>query len=123
MNHKIFIKLLILFFMLQIFACRNNQNAQQAKESILRDNLTRIRESIDKYYSDNQKYPSSLKELARRDYFKTIPIDPITRRDNTWILVYEERGMNSDPNAELGITDVHSGADGQCIDGTPYSEL
>jgi general secretion pathway protein G len=123
MNHKNLSKLLILFLVFQIFACRNNQMAQQNKETILRENLTRIRENIDQYFSDNQKYPPNLKELVRRDYFKTIPIDPITRRDNTWILVYEERDMNTDPNAELGITDVHSGADGQCIDGTPYSEL
>jgi general secretion pathway protein G len=123
MDHKNLSKLLILFLVLQIFSCRNNQNAQQAKESILRENLTRIRENVDQYYGDNQKYPATLKELVKRGYFKTIPIDPITRRDDTWILVYEEQGMNSDPNAELGITDVHSGADGQCIDGTPYSEL
>ena len=110
-------------FVFQIFACRNNQNAQQARESILRENLTRIRKGIDKYYSDNQKYPPTLKELVRRDYFKTLPIDPITRRDDTWVLVYEEPGQNSDPHAELGITDIHSGADGHAIDGTPYSEL
>jgi general secretion pathway protein G len=122
MNHKILIKSLILLFVLQIIACRNNQLALENREAILRENLTRLRDGIDKYYSDNQKYPATLKELVRRGYFKTIPIDPITRDDN-WIPVYEERGPNSDPNAEPGITDIHSGAEGNTLDGTPYSEL
>lgn len=113
MNHHKLIKLLILVLVFQIFACRNNQIAQQNKETILRENLTRIRENIDQYFSDNQKYPPSLKELVRRGYFKTIPIDPITRRDDTWILI----------NSESGIQDIHSGAEGTDLTGTPYSEL
>jgi general secretion pathway protein G len=123
MNHKILIKSLILLFVLQIIACRNNQLALENREAILRENLKRMREVIDQYFSDNQKYPPSLKELVRSGYFKTIPLDPITRRNDTWVLVYEERGPNSDPNAELGIQDIHSGAEGQAINGTPYSEL
>lgn len=122
MNHKRLSKLLILIFVLQIFACRNNQIALENREGVLRENLKRMREAIDQYFSDNQKYPATLKELVRHGYFKTIPIDPITRDDN-WILVYEERGPNSDPNAELGITDIHSSAEGNALDGTPYSEL
>ena len=113
MNHKKISKLLILVLLFQILACRNNQNSLQAKETILKENLERIREGIDKYYGDNQKYPATLKELVRHGYFETIPVDPITRRNDTWILV----------NSESGIQDIHSGAEGQALDGTPYSEL
>jgi general secretion pathway protein G len=113
MNHKRLSTFIILFLVLQIIACRNYQSDLKAREAVLRKNLERIRTALDQYYSDHGKYPSTLRELVRRGYFKKIPIDPITRRDDTWILL----------NSESGIQDIHSGAEGTDLTGTPYNEL
>ena len=82
-----------------------------------------MREVIDQYFSDKQKYPESLETLVTEGYFRKLPYDPITRGDTTRQVVLEDAGQNADPTATLGITDVHSGAQGVAMDGTPFSEL
>jgi general secretion pathway protein G len=109
MSHKKLSKFFILFLVFQIFACRNYQSDVKSREAVLRENLDRIRAALDQHYSDHGKYPSTLRELVRRGYFKKIQIDPITRRDDTWILV----------NSESGIQEIHSGAEGTDLTGTP----
>jgi general secretion pathway protein G len=95
----------------------------KAREAVLRENLTRMREVIDQYYSDKGKYPESLDTLVTEGYLRAMPLDPITGSTTTWQVVYEDPGQNPDPTATLGVQDVKSGAVGISIDGKPYSEL
>lgn len=100
----------------------------RANEAVLKTNLHTMRDVIDQHYGDKGKYPTSLEQLVEAGYLKKIPIDPITKRNDTWVLTYEEidpenPGPETDQNEEgPGITDVHSGATGMSLDGTPYSE-
>ena len=96
---------------------------EKAREAVLRENLQRMREVIDQYYQDKGKYPESLEILVTEGYFRKMPIDPITRSDATWQVIYEDAGNNPDPNQTLGVQDVKSGAQGITLDGTPYNEL
>src|SRR6185503_10800514 len=75
---------------------------QRAREAVLRENLTRMREVIDQYFADKGKYPESLETLVREGYLRTMPIDPITKSETTWQVIYEEVGSNPDPTAVLG---------------------
>ena len=50
----------------------------RAKESVLRNNLTTLRNVIDEYTYDKQKAPQSLQDLVSAGYLREIPIDPIT---------------------------------------------
>ncbi len=95
----------------------------KAREAVLRENLQRMREVLDQYYQDKGKYPESLEILVTEGYFRKMPIDPITRSDATWQVIYEDPGNNPDPNQTLGVQDVKSGAQGITLDGTPYNEL
>jgi hypothetical protein len=59
---------------------------------------------------------------------RALPIDPMTKRSDTWIPVYEEIDPDHPPAetetdpAKPGIVDVHSGMPGNSLDGTPYKE-
>jgi general secretion pathway protein G len=100
-----------------------------AKESVLKTNLHTLRDVIDQHYGDKGKYPTSLEQLVEAGYLRKVPIDPITKRNDTWVLIYEEvdpdnPGPETDQNedGQPGITDIRSGAPGNSRDGTPYSE-
>jgi len=100
----------------------------RANEAVLKTNLHTIRDVIDQHYGDKGKYPTSLETLVETGYLKKVPVDPITKRSDTWQLIYEEEdpenpGPETDRNEEgPGIVDVRSGAPGNSLNGTPYSE-
>jgi general secretion pathway protein G len=120
------IEMIIVFAMIGILvglALPQYQNAlKKARENVLKETLFTLRKQISLYYSDKSKYPATLQALVDEKYLRSIPDDPITRKSDTWVEVREEL----DPDEvelvrELGITDVHSGAPGNAIDGTAYS--
>ena len=98
---------------------------QKAREAVLRENLTRTREILDQYFSDKGKYPTTLQQLVDEGYLRKMPYDPITGRDDTWQVVFEDVGNNPnpDPNAQPGIWDIKSSAQGVSLEGTPFNEL
>ncbi|MHB1023765.1 MAG: type II secretion system protein [Acidobacteriaceae bacterium] len=91
-----------------------------AREAVLKEDLHVMRQAIDSYTVDKQKAPQSLDDLVQAGYLKAIPVDPITRRSDTWVPVQED-SLQSVDQMDPGIDDVHSGAEGTSIDGQPYS--
>lgn len=98
---------------------------QKAREAVLRENLTRTREILDQYFSDKGKYPTSLQQLVDEGYLRKMPYDPITGKDDTWQVVFEDVGINPnpDPNAQPGIWDIKSSGQGISLEGIPFNEL
>ena len=92
-----------------------------AKESVLKDDLFKMKEAIDQYYADKNQYPSTLDALVSDGYLRKIPEDPFTKSTSSWQAVPAEPDPNN-PTAEVGVYDVKSGADGTALDGTKYSE-
>ena len=43
-----------------------------------------MREALDQYYADKNKYPPSLDTLVEDKYIRSIPKDPFTRSTDTW---------------------------------------
>ena len=93
---------------------------RMSKESVLEYNLAMIRERLDQFKADRNKYPSSLQELVERGYMREIPEDPITET-REWEEVFTDFDPN-EPDAELGISDVKSMSQETGSDGTSYSE-
>jgi general secretion pathway protein G len=92
-----------------------------AREAVLRDDLFTMRKMIDEFTIDKQHPPSSLDELVDAGYLRGgVPVDPFTGSNQTWKTDMEDVPITPD-QATAGIVDVHSGADGDSIDGTPYS--
>ena len=92
----------------------------RAKEAVLKEDLFRIRDAIDQYYADKNKYPASLEALVSEKYLRQVPVDPITNRADSWQTVMAEPDPLN-PTAESGIYDIKSGAEGAALDGTNYS--
>lgn len=90
-------------------------NVDKAKESVLRQNLAQTRDAIDKYFGDNGRYPDSLDEIVARRYLRKLPVDPITDRSDSWVIVAPEK-------KDMGVVfDVRSGAAGRARDGSEYA--
>ncbi len=95
-------------------------NIRGAKEATLREDLHVMRSAIDSYTVDKQKAPQSLDDLVQSGYLKTMPVDPFTRRSDTWVPVQEDTLQSLD-QTEPGIDDIHSGAQLTASDGTAYN--
>jgi general secretion pathway protein G len=94
----------------------------RAKEAVLRENLFRLRDSIDQFYADKGSWPPDLASLVSAGYIRQIPKDPFTESPDTWQIVMSEPDP-ANPSATPGVFDVKSGAEGISLDGTPYAEF
>jgi general secretion pathway protein G len=54
-------------------------SVQRAKEATLKEDLFRMRDAIDQYYADKNKYPSNLEDLVSEKYLRAVPVDPFTQ--------------------------------------------
>lgn len=93
----------------------------RAKEAVLKEDLYRMRDAIDQYYADKNKYPASLEQLVEEKYLRAIPVDPFTQSASTWQTTLSE----PQPGAaalDPGVYDVKSGSDLMGLDGTNYAE-
>ena len=93
----------------------------RAKESVLKEDLFRMRDAIDQYYADKGKYPGPLDALVSEKYLRSIPVDPFTNSADTWRAVPSEPDPTN-PTAEPGVFDVRSGSDQLALDGTHYAD-
>jgi len=95
------------------------QSLIRAREAVMKEDLFQIRDAIDQYYADNNKYPDALTDLINqqdhtRSYLRGIPKDPFTGAPD-WITVSPEGGE------ETGVFDVHSASPLLAVDGTAYN--
>jgi general secretion pathway protein G len=101
---------------------------RKANEAVLKTNLHTLRDVIDQHYGDKGKYPSSLEALVDAGYLRAIPIDPMTKSRETWVVTYEEVDPDNPPveseteDGQPGVIDVHSGSRSVSLSGTPYNE-
>ena len=56
----------------------------RAKETVLHNNLSAMRNTIDEYTYDKQKAPQNLQDLVTDGYLRAVPKDPITGSNDTW---------------------------------------
>ena len=98
-----------------------NRTITRANESVLASNLYTLRTVIDNYTYDKQKAPQRLEDLVTEGYLRAIPMDPMTKSNQTWRTVMEDASQSVN-QSEPGIFDVKSGSDKMGLDGTPYSE-
>jgi general secretion pathway protein G len=95
------------------------QSIIQARESVLRSNLSTLRNVIQQYTLDKQKAPQSLDELVTAGYLRQIPLDPMTGLPN-WE-PHQEDVLLSVDQQDPGIDDVHSASTATASDGTAYN--
>jgi len=113
---ELLVALAIIALLLSIAVPRYFGSLARSEEAVLRENLTLMRNAIDKHYADTGRYPTALAELASKKYLRAVPRDPITQSADTWIQVPPGDGRLG------GVFDVHSGARGTGSDGRPYAQ-
>ena len=112
---ELLIVMAIIGTLLTIAVPRYFHSLQHARETVLRQDLSILREAIDKYYADLGQYPETLPALAEKHYVRSLPVDPFTKLADSWTLVPSE-----DPD-HPGVRDLHSGAADLATDGTPVA--
>ena len=63
---------------------------QRAREATLREDLFTLRSVIDQYHGDKGVFPPDLQTLVTDGYLRKIPVDPMTKSAETWVLTTEE---------------------------------
>jgi general secretion pathway protein G len=104
----------IIGVLLTIAVPRYFRTVQRSKETVLRHDLSVVRESIDKYYGDLGQYPEALAALVDKHYIRSVPVDPFTKSAESWLMVASE-----DPD-HPGLRDIHSGSPDSSSDGSPF---
>jgi len=114
---ELLVVLAALALLLGLAVPRYMEHVDRARETVLRQNLTALRDAIDKFNADRGRYPAELAELARERYLREVPRDPLTDRSDTWTIVPPPAGGGTTGQ----VYDVHSGATGTGRDGRPYA--
>ena len=96
-----------------------HKTIMHARETVLKDDLHKMRELIDQYAADKGKLPQSLDDLISAGYMREVPKDPITDNKD-WNIVTGDDPYSTEGGT--GVTDVHSSSSEVSTEGTPYSE-
>jgi len=101
--------------LLAVAAPRYSQHVDQAREVALKQDLRALRDAIDKFYADQARYPATLDELVVKRYLRGLPVDPITERTDSWLI------LAPTGQAAGAVFDIRSGARGTARDGSAYA--
>ena len=118
---EVLIVVVLVIVLASISLATYTNSVRRTREAVLKENLFQMREAIDKYYADKNKYPATLQDLVTDGYIREVPKDPITDSADTWQTEQAEPDP-SNMSAEPGIIDVKSGSDELSMEGTKYSE-
>jgi general secretion pathway protein G len=98
---ELMVVMVLIALLLTIAVPRYFSTIDSGRLSVQRQNISAIRDAIDKYYGDQGKYPETLQDLVDKKYLRSVPIDPVTELPN-WVIV-----PPTDP-ALTGIYDIRS---------------
>lgn len=113
---ELIVALAIVGVILTLAAPKYFGNVDKSKEAVLREDLYVMRDALDKFFADKQKYPDVLDDLVTEKYLKSIPIDPFTLSAKSWITVPPEEASLG------GVYNIKSSAPNKARDGTWYKD-
>jgi general secretion pathway protein G len=116
---ELMIVISIIIILASVALPQYQKTIMHARETVLHDDLTRMRSLLDQYAADKGKLPQSLDDLVTEHYLREVPKDPITDNKD-WSVVTGEDPYSTEGSS--GITDVHSSSGDVSTEGTPYSE-
>ena len=116
---ELMIVISIIIILAAITLPQYQRTIMHTRETVLRDDLYKMRSLIDQFAADKGRLPQSVDELVSGGYIRDVPVDPFTG-EKDWAITTGE-----DPNStegEQGMTDIHSSSSEVSTEGTPYSE-
>jgi general secretion pathway protein G len=114
---ELLVVMAIIATLLSIAVPRYFKHLDLARENSLKQTLSVLRDTIDKFHADTGGYPESFEQLIQKRYLRRLPVDPISESSETWVLVPPPQV----PGSRL-IWDLRSGAEGNAHDGTAYRD-
>ena len=115
---ELMIVITIIIILAAVILPKYQQTILVTRESVLREDLYKLRSLLDQYAADKQKLPQDLNDLVTAGYLRELPKDPMTGEAD-WT---PETG--TDPNSgsdEQGIINVHSASADTSSEGTTYN--
>lgn len=116
---ELMIAMFILIILLSVALPTYQRSVQQARETVLKENLFQMRRAIDQYAADKGRLPQSLDDLVTAEYLREKPMDPINESREWKEIQGEDTGSN---DGKQGLKDVKSTAEGEDSDGKRYEE-
>lgn len=116
---ELMIAMFIIIILLSVALPTYQRAVQNARETVLKENLFQMRRAIDQYSTDKGKLPQSLDDLVTAEYLREKPIDPITETKD-WTEIQGEDPNSND--AAQGLKGVKSTAEGEDGDGVKYQD-
>ena len=116
---ELMIVISIIIILASITLPQYQKTIMHTRETVLRDDLRKMRSLIDQFAADKGRLPQSLDELASEGYMRDVPTDPFTG-EKDWAITTGEDPTSSE--GQQGMTDVHSASAETSTEGTPYSE-
>ena len=116
---ELMIVISIIIILASIALPQYQKTIMHTRETVLRDNLFKMRSLIDQFAADKGRLPQSVDEIVAEGYMREVPVDPITGTKD-WAPT-----MGDDPNSidgGSGLTDIHSTSTETSSEGTAYSE-
>lgn len=116
---ELMIVISIIIILASIALPQYQKTIMHTRETVLRDNLFKMRSLIDQFAADKGRLPQSIDEIVAEGYMREVPVDPITGTKD-WAPT-----MGDDPNSidgGSGLTDIHSTSTETSSEGTAYSE-
>jgi general secretion pathway protein G len=113
---ELMVVMAIIALLLSLALPRYFNHLESSRETILKQDLAVMRDAIDKYHGDRGRYPDSLDDLVSARYLRALPVDPITERSDSWLIV-APRGDETG-----AMYDIKSGAPGTARDGSAYAD-
>lgn len=110
---ELLIVLLLVALLASLVAPVVGRSIEQARESVLLENLYVLRKALDEFYADKGVYPQNLTDLVEGRYLRSVPVDPLLESSDLWVI---ERGE------EGGVVDVSSGSTALSRDGIRYAD-
>src|SRR6266446_8090224 len=101
---ELMIVISIIIILVSVALPQFQKTIMHARETVLHDDLFKMRSLIDQYAADKGKLPQSLDDLVTAGYLRELPTDPITDKKD-WNPVPGRDPYATDDSS--GIIDVH----------------
>src|ERR1700723_1546122 len=103
---ELMVVMAIIVILMTIATAKFEQMVVRAREATLASDLKVMRQAIQDYTRDKECGPSSLDDLVRNNYLRSVPKDPITREPD-WVTKSDDVALSPDQSC-YGITAVNS---------------
>ena len=108
---ELMIAMFIMIILLSVAIPTYQRSVQQARETVLKENLWQMRRAIDQFSADKGKLPKTIDELVEAKYLREKP---------EWDEVQGED--TNTPDGGSGLKDIRSIAEGEDSEGIAYNK-